>query len=100
MVLCYVHNSKYICLISEKFEEVTILFSDIVTFTNIASAVQPMQIVHMLNELYYKFDMLTETLGVYKVSHYIILSLWNSQGLYHYFYIENMILNNQPTFLN
>ena len=31
--------------ILEKFEQVTILFSDIVTFTNIAAAVQPMEIM-------------------------------------------------------
>ena len=55
------------CLLTEKFQEVTILFSDIVTFTNIAAAVQPMEIVHMLNDLYSKFDELTSIHGVYKV---------------------------------
>ena len=45
----------------------TILFSDIVTFTKIAAAVQPMQVVGMLNELYSKFDHLTSVHGVYKV---------------------------------
>lgn len=54
-------------LISEKYEKCTILFSDIVTFTNIAAAVQPMQIVQMLNDLYSKFDALTNSNGVYKV---------------------------------
>ncbi|ELU08873.1 hypothetical protein CAPTEDRAFT_19651 [Capitella teleta] len=52
---------------AEKFEEVTILFSDIVTFTNIAAAVQPLQIVQMLNDLYMRFDNLTELHQVYKV---------------------------------
>ena len=50
-----------------KFEGSTILFSDIVTFTNIAAAVQPIQIVDMLNELYTRFDSLTNTHDVYKV---------------------------------
>ena len=45
----------------------TILFSDIVTFTNIAAAVQPMDIVSMLNDLYHRFDDLVEINGVYKV---------------------------------
>ena len=45
----------------------TILFSDIVTFTNIAAAVSPIQIVSMLNMLYTRFDELTEVHGVYKV---------------------------------
>ena len=57
---------------SEKFTEVTILFSDIVTFTNIAAAVQPIEIVNMLNELYSKFDNATNANDVYKVySNYI-----------------------------
>ena len=56
-------------LFSEKFASVTILFSDIVTFTNIAAAVQPIDIVNMLNELYSKFDKCTNDNGVYKVGH-------------------------------
>ena len=45
----------------------TILFSDIVTFTNIAAAVQPEDIVNMLNELYSKFDSASDANNVYKV---------------------------------
>ncbi|XP_013398204.2 guanylate cyclase soluble subunit beta-2, partial [Lingula anatina] len=52
---------------AEKFDEVTILFSDIVTFTNIAAACQPIDIVHMLNNLYAKFDASTTKNNVYKV---------------------------------
>ncbi|XP_064606184.1 guanylate cyclase soluble subunit beta-2-like [Liolophura sinensis] len=52
---------------AEKFEDVTILFSDIVTFTNIAAACAPLQIVSMLNSLYHRFDSLTNTHDVYKV---------------------------------
>ena len=55
-------------IIAEKFAEVTILFSDIVTFTNIAAAVAPIQIVNMLNELYMKFDHYSSVYDVYKVS--------------------------------
>lgn len=54
-------------ILVEKFEICTILFSDIVTFTNIAAAVQPMDIVNMLNDLYSKFDALTNDNQVYKV---------------------------------
>lgn len=52
---------------AEKYDLVTLLFSDIVKFTNIAAAVQPMDIVKMLNDLYKKFDDLIEINGVYKV---------------------------------
>ncbi|ELT99978.1 hypothetical protein CAPTEDRAFT_136948, partial [Capitella teleta] len=52
---------------AEKFEVATVLFSDIVTFTNIAAAVQPIDIVKMLNNLYSTFDQLTNAHNVYKV---------------------------------
>uniref|UniRef100_A0A670IV37 guanylate cyclase n=1 Tax=Podarcis muralis TaxID=64176 RepID=A0A670IV37_PODMU len=45
----------------------TILFSDVVTFTNICSACEPIQIVNMLNSMYSRFDRLTSVHGVYKV---------------------------------
>ena len=54
--------------VPEKFDCVTILFSDIVTFTNIAAACCPMDIVNMLNELFHRFDTHTTVHDVYKVS--------------------------------
>ncbi|KAK2881537.1 hypothetical protein Q8A67_018805 [Cirrhinus molitorella] len=50
-----------------EFEECTILFSDVVTFTNICSECEPIQIVSMLNSMYLKFDRLTTVHSVYKV---------------------------------
>ncbi|XP_053131744.1 guanylate cyclase soluble subunit beta-2-like [Hemicordylus capensis] len=49
------------------FSSCTILFSDVVTFTNICSVCEPIQIVNMLNSMYSKFDRLTNIHGVYKV---------------------------------
>lgn len=49
------------------FECVTILFSDVVTFTEICSRISPMEVVSMLNSMYSIFDRLTELNGVYKV---------------------------------
>lgn len=49
------------------FEHVTILFSDIVTFTEICSRITPMEVVSMLNGMYSIFDTLTEKNQVYKV---------------------------------
>ncbi|XP_047736437.1 soluble guanylate cyclase 88E [Hyalella azteca] len=51
----------------ETFELVTILFSDVVTFTEICSRITPMQVVSMLNAMYSIFDNLTEKHSVYKV---------------------------------
>ncbi|XP_047192530.1 guanylate cyclase soluble subunit beta-2 isoform X2 [Scophthalmus maximus] len=50
-----------------EFEVCTILFSDVVTFTNICAACEPIRIVHMLNCMYSKFDRLTSIHDVYKV---------------------------------
>ncbi|BFZ10415.1 hypothetical protein BsWGS_13454 [Bradybaena similaris] len=52
---------------AEKFDQVTILFSDIVTFTNIAAACSPLDVVNMLNDMYQRFDRKTNEHGVYKV---------------------------------
>ncbi|XP_060767525.1 guanylate cyclase soluble subunit beta-2 [Neoarius graeffei] len=49
------------------FKVCTILFSDVVTFTNICAACEPIQIVNMLNAMYSKFDHLTNVHNVYKV---------------------------------
>ena len=46
---------------------VTILFSDIVSFTNICAKCRPIDIVNMLNALYIRFDKLTTVHDVYKV---------------------------------
>uniref|UniRef100_G1QUQ7 guanylate cyclase n=1 Tax=Nomascus leucogenys TaxID=61853 RepID=G1QUQ7_NOMLE len=51
-----------------EFKSCTILFSDVVTFTNICTACEPIQIVNMLNSMYSKFDRLTSVHAVYKLS--------------------------------
>lgn len=49
------------------FDSVSILFSDVVTFTEICSRITPMEVVSMLNAMYSIFDKLTEKNRVYKV---------------------------------
>ncbi|KAJ7409185.1 Guanylate cyclase soluble subunit alpha-3 [Willisornis vidua] len=52
---------------AKKFNNVTMLFSDIVGFTAICSQCSPMQVITMLNELYTRFDYQCGELDVYKV---------------------------------
>ncbi|XP_042195458.1 guanylate cyclase soluble subunit alpha-1-like [Callorhinchus milii] len=52
---------------AKKFENVTMLFSDIVGFTAVCGRCSPMQVVTMLNELYTMFDYHCGELDIYKV---------------------------------
>ncbi|XP_018913543.2 soluble guanylate cyclase 88E isoform X1 [Bemisia tabaci] len=51
----------------QMFDSVSILFSDVVTFTEICSRITPMEVVSMLNAMYSIFDTLTERNKVYKI---------------------------------
>ncbi|KAH7645540.1 adenylate and guanylate cyclase-like protein [Dermatophagoides farinae] len=48
------------------YDDVTMLFSDIVGFTAICSTATPMAIINMLNELYTQFDVFCGEIDVYK----------------------------------
>lgn len=66
--------------VAGEFETCTILFSDVVTFTNICAVCEPIQIVNMLNSMYSKFDRLTSVHEVYKVSVCVWCSLLLEAG--------------------
>ncbi|GAB6022963.1 Soluble guanylate cyclase 88E [Chamberlinius hualienensis] len=51
----------------EVFDCVTVLFSDVVKFTEICSRISPMEVVSLLNSMYSIFDKLTSRHQVYKV---------------------------------
>merc|ERR1719229_1774145 len=53
--------------ICKAYECVTMLFSDIVTFTIICSKLKPIQVVQLLNNMYTLFDFLCDQNAVYKV---------------------------------
>lgn len=50
-----------------EFSSVSILFSDIVSFTPMCSRLHPMEVVCVLNALYVAYDELCEEHSVYKV---------------------------------
>ena len=53
--------------IADSFENVTILFADIVGFTRYASNMSPSELVAMLDEIFSEFDALADKYGVEKI---------------------------------
>ncbi len=54
-------------LIADRFENVSILFADLVGFTPAAALMTPAQLVDRLNRLVSQFDLLALQLGVEKI---------------------------------
>jgi adenylate cyclase len=54
-------------IIANRFEAVTVLFADIVGFTELAAGVAPEALVGMLNEVFSCFDLLAEQHGLEKI---------------------------------
>ena len=53
--------------ITEDFANVTVLFADIIGFTEIASQISAIQLVNILNKIFSVFDQLTERYGLEKI---------------------------------
>jgi class 3 adenylate cyclase len=54
-------------LIADRFDDVTLLFADIVEFTQMASDMSPDELVRVLNDVFTVFDTLVEEYGLEKV---------------------------------
>lgn len=53
--------------IAEHFEQVTVLFADIVGFTNLSATMKPAELVSLLDRLFTEFDVLAQQFGVEKI---------------------------------
>jgi class 3 adenylate cyclase len=53
--------------IAEHFEDVTVLFVDIVGFTCLSASIRPEELVNLLNEIFSLFDQLAEKHGLEKI---------------------------------
>ena len=53
--------------LAERFESATVLFADLVNFTSLAARISPLELVSLLNEIFSKFDSLTEKYNLEKI---------------------------------
>ena len=55
------------CTIADSFAEVTVMFADIVGFTELSAQIPPIELVEILNVIFSEFDQLTEEHGLEKI---------------------------------
>lgn len=87
--------------IADSFEEVTVLFADIVGFTELSSRIPPSELVDLLNQIFSRFDKLAEYHKVEKIKTigdaYMVVSGLPDECKYHTTAIANMALDMQKS---
>ncbi|MBE9130020.1 CHASE domain-containing protein, partial [Coleofasciculus sp. LEGE 07081] len=85
--------------IADSFTEVTVLFADIVGFTQLSERLSPTELVKLLNEIFSAFDQLTETYNLEKIKTigdaYMVVGGLPAQRCDHAEAIANMALDMQ-----
>lgn len=80
-------RSKIVADANDFFQNVTILFADIVNFTKYSGSVTAIEVVNMLRELFTAFDKLALEFNVFKLytigDCYVVIGLVNSQNRDH-----------------
>ncbi|MGQ4649424.1 adenylate/guanylate cyclase domain-containing protein [Lyngbya aestuarii] len=87
--------------IADDFAEVTVLFADIVSFTEFSAKISPTETVEMLNEIFSEFDQLAQQHGLEKIKTigdaYMVVGGLPTPQDNHAEAIANMALDMQAT---
>ena len=87
--------------IADGFAEVTVMFADIVNFTQIASGMSAERVFSMLNNVFCRFDSLAESLGLEKIKTigdaYMVAGGLNSESRDASYRIARLALGMQQT---
>ena len=85
--------------IADHFTEVTVLFADLVSFTNLSSHSSPKELVELLNRIFSQFDALAERHGLEKIKTigdaYMVVGGLPTPTLNHVTAIANMAIDLQ-----
>jgi class 3 adenylate cyclase/AmiR/NasT family two-component response regulator len=86
-------------IIAESFSDVSVLFADIVGFTQLSASISPIELVHLLNNIFSRFDNLVERYGLEKIKTigdaYMVVSGLPSPRVDHGEAIAEMALDMQ-----